>query len=119
MITLNRRRLLTACTAGIGALATRCAWADDYPNRLIRFVVPFNPGAGTDRTARILAQKFGPMFGQPIVVENRGGASGSIGTDFAAKAAPDGYTWVIRPSPSTSTCENFPTIRSRTSPRLV
>jgi tripartite-type tricarboxylate transporter receptor subunit TctC len=100
MITLNRRRLLTACTVGIGALATRRAWADDYPNRLIRFVVPFNPGAGTDRTARILAQKFGPMFGQPIVVENRGGASGSIGTDFAAKAAPDGYTWVLGHDPA-------------------
>ncbi len=100
MISIDRRRLLANCAAGICALTASRALADDYPNRLIRFVVPFNPGAGTDRTARILAQKFGPMFGQPIVVENRGGASGSIGTDFAAKAPADGYTWVLGHDPA-------------------
>ena len=64
----------------------------DYPNRPIHLIVPYPPGAGTDGTARIVAEALGQRLGQPIVVENRPGASGSIGTDFVAKSAPDGYT---------------------------
>jgi tripartite-type tricarboxylate transporter receptor subunit TctC len=63
-----------------------------YPDKPVRFVVPYPPGGGTDVIARIVQDKFRAALGQPIVIENRGGAGGSIGTEVAAKAAPDGYT---------------------------
>lgn len=66
--------------------------AQAYPNRPIRLIVGFAPGGGSDLVARPLAQKMHPMLGQPIVVENRGGANGNLGLDAVAKSAPDGYT---------------------------
>jgi tripartite-type tricarboxylate transporter receptor subunit TctC len=66
--------------------------ADKYPNRPIRFIVPFVAGAGTDITARTVAKKMTESFEQQVIVDNRPGASGNIGMDLAAKAAPDGYT---------------------------
>ena len=68
---------------------------DNYPNRPIRFIVPFVAGAGTDITARAVAQKVGETIGQQVVVDNRPGAAGSIGMELTAKAAPDGYTIVL------------------------
>src|SRR5688572_19800849 len=64
----------------------------DYPNKPVRFIAPFVPGAGTDTTARAIAQKLSDMWGQQVVVDNRTGAAGAIGVDITAKAAPDGYT---------------------------
>src|SRR5438128_6252347 len=69
--------------------------AQDYPNRPIMLVVPYAAGGGNDVMARIVAEKMSPMLGQQIVIENRGGAGGSIATRAVAKAAPDGYTLVI------------------------
>jgi tripartite-type tricarboxylate transporter receptor subunit TctC len=66
--------------------------AKDYPNRPVRFIVPFAPGAGTDTTARTIAQKLSEMWGQQVVADNRTGAAGAIGVDLTAKAIPDGYT---------------------------
>src|SRR5215213_2873281 len=66
--------------------------AAGYPNKPIRFIVPFSPGAGTDTTARTIGQKLGEKWGQQVVVENRTGAGGAIGVDLTAKANPDGYT---------------------------
>lgn len=66
--------------------------AADYPNRPIRFIVPFSPGAGTDITARTIAQKLTEKWGQQVVADNRTGAGGAIGVEFTAKAIPDGYT---------------------------
>jgi len=63
-----------------------------YPDRTIRLIVPFPPGSSTDVVSRVLVQKLGDKLGQQVVVENRPGASGSIGADLIAKAAPDGYT---------------------------
>jgi tripartite-type tricarboxylate transporter receptor subunit TctC len=63
-----------------------------YPTRPIRFIVPFQPGAGTDITARTVAGKMNELLGHQVVVDNRPGASGNIGLDLAARAAPDGYT---------------------------
>ena len=65
--------------------------AQDYPNRPIRFIVPYPPGGGTDVVARIMNEALAAELGQPIIIDNRGGAAGNVGTDIAAKAAPDGY----------------------------
>jgi tripartite-type tricarboxylate transporter receptor subunit TctC len=94
-MTPNRRRLaaaLIALPAGLTAGWTPAALAQDYPNRAVRIIVPFPAGTGPDTNARQIAAKMQPVLGQPVVVENRPGAAGQIGTDLAAKSAPDGYT---------------------------
>jgi tripartite-type tricarboxylate transporter receptor subunit TctC len=79
---------LAALVLGLSALNTR---ADEYPNHPITLIVPSPAGGGTDTQARILAPKLGEILGQPVVIENRGGASGNIGAQAVAKAEPDGY----------------------------
>jgi tripartite-type tricarboxylate transporter receptor subunit TctC len=64
----------------------------DYPDKPIRLVVPYPPGGGTDVIARIVQERFQALLGQPLIIENRGGAAGAIGTDIAAKSPPNGYT---------------------------
>ncbi len=81
-----------AALAGLAIAPTLNARADDYPNHPITLVVPSPAGGGTDTQARILAPKLGELLGQPVVIENRGGASGNIGAQAVAQAAPDGYT---------------------------
>ncbi len=77
----------------VSLLALACqAAAQDYPTRPIRMIVPYPPGGGTDVIARILQEPLAAELGQPIVIENKGGAAGNVGTDVAAKAPPDGYT---------------------------
>lgn len=71
------------------------AAGDAYPSRPIRLIAPFPPGGSSDILARILGQKLSDAWGQRIVVDNRPGASGSLGTGIAAAASADGYTWVI------------------------
>jgi len=71
------------------------ALAQDYPARPIRFVVPYPPGGGTDVIARIVQPRLTEALGQTIVIENRGGAGGAVGTEVAAKSAPDGYTFLF------------------------
>jgi tripartite-type tricarboxylate transporter receptor subunit TctC len=75
--------------------ATSARSPASYPVKPIRFIVPFPPGGGTDLVARLLSQKLSERFGQQVVVDNRGGANAIIGTELAAKAAPDGYTLVL------------------------
>ncbi|HEY4140518.1 MAG TPA: tripartite tricarboxylate transporter substrate binding protein [Pseudolabrys sp.] len=77
------------------ALTTQPASADDYPNRPITLIVPFPPGGSTTVMARNVADKMAVALGQSIIVDNRGGAGGTLGTRIAAKAAPDGYTIVL------------------------
>lgn len=88
-----RRRLLVAGLAGVAASMSRPAFADaGYPTRPVRLVLGFPPGGATDNGARLIAQKMADILGQPIVVENRPGASGKIAAEHVARSAPDGYT---------------------------
>src|ERR1700755_1756408 len=84
-----------AATALSACLMTQPAAAADYPDHAIKMVVPFAAGGGTDVLARIIAQNLNSKWGQPVVVENQPGASGAIGTRYAMKAAPDGYTLLM------------------------
>lgn len=82
--------------AALPLVFTAPAWAaSDYPNHPITFVVPLAAGGGTDIIARALANEMAKDLGQPIIIENRPGASGSVGSAFAAHAKPDGYTAVV------------------------
>jgi len=76
-------------------LAAMPAWAQDWPTKSVHFIVPYPPGGGTDVIARIVQQRLSEALGQPIVIENRGGAGGALGTEVAAKSAPDGYTFLF------------------------
>ena len=87
----RRRRPLLAAAASLGIVFGAAA-QNGYPDKPIRFVVPYPPGGGTDVIARIVQGKFQQLLGQPIVIDNRGGGGGSLGTDIAAKSLPDGYT---------------------------
>jgi tripartite-type tricarboxylate transporter receptor subunit TctC len=78
----------------LSAVAQKPA-AADYPSKSIRMIVPFAPGGGTDIIARLVAQELTQAWGPPVVVDNRGGSGGIVGTELAAKAAPDGYTMVL------------------------
>ena len=93
-----KRYLLMAWLASIG-ISADCVFAQNYPTRPIRLVVASSPGGASDILARMLAQKLSDDLAQQVVVDNRGGASGVIGTDIVAKAVPDGYTLlIIQPS---------------------
>lgn len=94
----NSRRVtngLACCAAFVAWVALPVLAQPLYPSRPIRFVVPFPPGGGNDIVGRIVAVKLGEGLGQPVVVDNRGGAGGTVGTDISAKAAADGHTMLI------------------------
>src|SRR5262245_23385898 len=83
--------------SALAALAiSAAAHAQIYPSKPIRMIIAYPPGGGTDIVGRVVAQKLGEALGQSVVVEHRGGASGDIGTELAARAAPDGYTILMR-----------------------
>jgi len=81
------------------ALVTGQAWAQAWPAKPVRFIVPFPPGGSTDVAARTVAERLTRAFGQQVVVDNRGGGGGAIGTVEAARAAPDGYTLLFVADP--------------------
>lgn len=91
-------------------LLTATAALADYPDRPIKLIVPFAAGAGTDAVARFTAQKLEEQLKQPVIVENRVGASGAIGTQAVASAAPDGYTLLFVASPFTTVAAATPGI---------
>jgi tripartite-type tricarboxylate transporter receptor subunit TctC len=79
----------------LGLLAALPAWAQDWPAKPVRFIVPYPPGGGTDVIARIVQHPLSEALGQAMVIENRGGAGGAVGTEAAARSAPDGYTFLF------------------------
>lgn len=91
MKSLFRRALLLTCACLVGTSSALAA----YPDKPVRLIVPWAPGGSTDAIARAVAQRMGESLGQSVIVDNRSGASGRIGTEAAAKAAPDGYTIAI------------------------
>jgi tripartite-type tricarboxylate transporter receptor subunit TctC len=93
---LDRRRFtrLAAASALAPAVGGR-AWAQTYPSRNVRLVVPFTPGGGIDAIGRIVGGRLSEIWGQQVVVENKPGAGANLGTEFVARATPDGYTMLI------------------------
>jgi tripartite-type tricarboxylate transporter receptor subunit TctC len=92
MRAMNTTVTASSMLLAIGLLTAGAAGAQDYPNRPIKLVVPFAAGGATDTSARIIAQQMHKSLGQPVLVENQGGAGGTIGTRQVAHAVPDGYT---------------------------
>ena len=91
----NVVRRLAVMAMVLGAALAGVAAAQDYPSRPIKVIVPYPPGGGTDIVIRTFADQLGAALGQPLVIENRGGAAGNVGTEVAARAAPDGYTMLF------------------------
>jgi tripartite-type tricarboxylate transporter receptor subunit TctC len=89
------RALLLASLSITAASSVYAQALENYPTRPVTIVVPFPPGGGTDVGARLVAQKLSLKWGQPVIVENRGGAAGRLGADMVAKAKPDGYTLLV------------------------
>ena len=89
-------RCLHALVAPLwAALAVAPSWAQDFPNRPVRVIVPFSPGGAVDGPTRVVAQELSKRLGQQVVIDNRPGAGATIGTDAVAKATPDGYTLLL------------------------
>ena len=86
---------LASFAVGAAALAPLAAQAQAFPNKTIRIVVPFPPGGSTDLLARRISEKLAAVWGQPVVVDNRAGAGGTVGAEHVAKSAPDGYTLLM------------------------
>jgi tripartite-type tricarboxylate transporter receptor subunit TctC len=92
---MNRRACVAAAAAAVALCIAWPAAAQTFPSRTITLIVPYPPGGGVDAMARVAADKLSAALGQPVVVENRGGAGGNIGTRFVAKSKPDGYTLML------------------------
>ncbi len=89
------RRFAITVAFTLGAVTHAPAFAQAYPAKPVTLVVPFPPGGGTDTGGRVLAEQLTRRWGQTVIVENKGGASGQIGADYVAKAKPDGYTLLL------------------------
>jgi tripartite-type tricarboxylate transporter receptor subunit TctC len=105
-------RVLMRAIAAAAWMCAAASWAQDFPVKPVRYVVPFPAGTGNDIVGRVIADRLTQLWGQQVIVDNRGGASGSIGAAFVAKAPPDGYTLLhcnIAPNAiSLSMIENIP-----------
>lgn len=99
MAAISRRKLLGGASCLALLAANQPAQARWKPERPIKLIVPFAPGAATDISARTISERVASALGQPLVIENQGAASGVVGTETVARAAPDGYTWVLAHDP--------------------
>ena len=109
---LNRRQALALSAGAVATLAIPAVRAQasvaTYPDRSVKIVVPFAPGAGTDSIARFVALKLGEVMNASFIVDNRAGASGAIGTQYVAQAVADGYTLLLVASPFTTVAASLP-----------
>ncbi len=108
---LDRRQMLSSSAKAL--LAVGVPWASGaqaaaYPDKPVRFLVPYPPGGGTDVIARIVQERFQAALGQPVIIDNKGGAGGSVGTEAAARAAADGHTVLFTLSSHTINPAIFP-----------
>src|SRR5262249_56373417 len=94
-MTSRRLVLAGAVAGGLAAIAAVCAHAQTYPTQTVRIIVPFAPGGLNDTTARLLQPHLEKALGQTVIVDNRPAASGIVGTDAVAKAAPDGHSLLV------------------------
>jgi len=92
---IELRAMAQAAALALAAISAPAATAQQYPERPLRFIVPFAPGGATDIMARTIAAKVNESWRQPVIVDNRGGGGGTIAAVLAARSAPDGYTWFI------------------------
>ncbi len=113
---ITRRRLIAASAAATltPALLARSARgeasAEGFPSRVVRLVVPFPPGGGTDNVGRILSARLSEVWGQQMIIENRGGAGSNIGNEVVARATPDGYTVLFAAFPLATNKFIYPTL---------
>jgi tripartite-type tricarboxylate transporter receptor subunit TctC len=105
-MTLAARLLVVA----LFPLGPALAQSEAYPNKPVHLIVPFPPGGSVDVVARVVAPKLGERLGQPVIVENRSGASGNIGTEAVARARPDGYTLLINTLPFVANVHLYPKV---------
>jgi tripartite-type tricarboxylate transporter receptor subunit TctC len=92
---LHRRAFVSHVTFALLAALSAPAQSAEYPSRPLRMIVPYSPGGNADIMARLVGQRLGENLGQQVVIDNRAGANGIIGTELAAKSAADGYTLVL------------------------
>ena len=92
---LHLAKLSFVVFTGLCAFTTSNVLAQAFPNKPVRLIVTYPPGGSSDLMGRLMAKKLSELWGQPVIVENKGGAAGSIGMDFAARQAPDGYSFVL------------------------
>src|SRR3989475_2078597 len=92
---LNMKRFALLISALLAASPVSAQAPDPYPSKPLRFILPFPPGGPTDILGRLIGERLASNLGQPVIVENRGGAGGNVGAEAAAKSAPDGYTLVL------------------------
>ena len=105
---MHRREFLSLTAGTLAAgLSTSARAQANWPEKPVKIIIPYAPGGASDAIARPWAEKLSQAFGQPFVVENRGGAGGMIGTEAAAKAAPDGYTLLMTPNATLSVLPNL------------
>ena len=112
-MTISTRRRRLAATAALATLVLAAplaalAQSGAYPDKPIKFVVPYPPGGGTDVIARIVQERFSSLLGQSVLIENKGGAGGSVGSEIVARSAPDGYTVLFTLSSHTINPAIFP-----------